>query len=687
MTKRGDRDRFGRAVPFQERRPEDLRPPKEKRGVVQIADDPPPSRVWRTLGRGRRADERDPEYVVTTAGLQTMERLKMSRDDRDREIADAMFQRTRDVVEAFVREDGGNIRVWFEESELRVEGQARRYPPEVFLRELQRRVSEGLADLEQRYGGQMSVNVKDQRPPNAREREFLDMMTGLGNDDRRYFRNEVVGYPNREKESTKMGMYEYEYRDQVRTLERQLEDEGRERRVAQDRLERLNGILERVQEQSNPIGSVLSTYEDRMVITNGAQTVDVKRHPDVVTGDRVVLVAQTMQVLKVLPKDALSHTGPILTSAGVAEAGGTVEVGGALSGMLRTLVAVEEGDRLLVDETTKMVVQNLGKPKQVTSLESVVDVRWDDVGGCDEAKAVLREAIELPYEHPEMFARYGKKPVNGILLHGAPGNGKTLLGRAAASAIARAHGHEQARGFQYVKGPELLSKFVGESEYNVRELFAAARRHKAEYGYPGTIFIDEADALLGRRGSRPNMGMEATIVPMFLAEMDGMESSSALIIVATNRPEMIDPAVVRPGRVDRKARVSRPNREQTRQILDVHLRRVPTYEDVADYAVSRLCDEERMVGPVPLAFHVSGATVAGLVDYATTAAIRRETGGCKRDGLTRDDVTWAADQIVRDLQGVDHSYANAEARAAIERGEVKQQVLTVVLDANAQGGN
>lgn len=426
---------------------------------------------------------------------------------------------------------------------------------------------------------------------------------------------------------------------------------------AAERLKDQDRILTQLVEQANPMATVVSVSGGRAVIAFAGGRFDVAANSKLRAGMRVLVAAQSMQIIK--PVDDL-HVGPILLATSPGRAGGTVEVRRDNSTLLlRTSVDVEQGDRVVVDELATLVVRSLGRPESAQAAEEVVDVGWDDVGGCAEAKEALREAVELPYADPAVFAAYGKRPVRGVLLYGEPGNGKTMLAKALATAVARAHGHREARGFQYVKGPEVLSKFVGESEGNIRAMFAAARAHRDQHGYPGTIFIDEADALLTRRGSRGMMGMEATTVPQFLAEMDGMRESAALVVLATNRPDALDPAVVRDGRVDRRVKVGRPTRDDARQIIDIHLRRVPGgTAEVAERAVDLLYDESRLVVRVPLPMFVSGAILAGVVDRATTRALRRdlEDGrGCR--GLTEEDVDWSVDRLVESLRDVDHTDA------------------------------
>ncbi|MFZ8855249.1 MAG: CDC48 family AAA ATPase, partial [Thermofilaceae archaeon] len=209
-------------------------------------------------------------------------------------------------------------------------------------------------------------------------------------------------------------------------------------------------------------------------------------------------------------------------------------------------------------------------PSALREIEvEVPTVRWDDIGGLEEVKQQLREAVEWPLKHPEAFERLGIDPPKGILLYGPPGTGKTLLAKAVAT--------ESEANFIGVKGPEVLSKWVGESERAIREIFRKARQ-----AAPCVVFFDEIDALAPMRGLvTSDSGVTERVVSTLLTEMDGLERLEGVVVIAaTNRPDVLDPALLRPGRFDRLIYVPPPDERARLEILKVHTRRMPLAEDV-----------------------------------------------------------------------------------------------------------
>ena len=209
-------------------------------------------------------------------------------------------------------------------------------------------------------------------------------------------------------------------------------------------------------------------------------------------------------------------------------------------------------------------------------LEEVPDISFSQIGGLGAQIEQIRDAVELPYLHPEIFEEYRLAPPKGILLYGPPGNGKTLIAKAVAHSLAqRAAASNPGAGtrgyFLNIKGPELLDKFVGETERQIRDIFSAAR-DKARAGHPVVVFFDEMESLFRTRGTGRSSDIETTIVPQLLAEIDGVESLHNVIVIgATNREDLIDAAVMRPGRLDLKIRINRPDAAGAAEIFRLYL--------------------------------------------------------------------------------------------------------------------
>ena len=224
---------------------------------------------------------------------------------------------------------------------------------------------------------------------------------------------------------------------------------------------------------------------------------------------------------------------------------------------------------LLMQKMPKVEVEDL-------MLEEVPDVKYSDIGGLDEQIQQIRDAIELPYMYPEEFKEFGLTPPKGILLYGPPGCGKTLIAKAVANSLAERTremtGNPDIKSyFINVKGPELLNKYVGETERRIREVFQKAR-DKASEGMPVIIFFDEMDSMFRTRGLGISSDMESTLVPQFLSEIDGVEGLRNVIVVgASNRQDLLDPAVLRPGRLDKKIRIDRPGKNGARDIFSKYL--------------------------------------------------------------------------------------------------------------------
>ncbi len=302
-------------------------------------------------------------------------------------------------------------------------------------------------------------------------------------------------------------------------------------------------------------------------------------------------------------------------------------------------------------------------------LEQVPELPWEKVGGQDEARQAVRDAVELPLLHSDLFKAYNHTSPKGILLYGPPGCGKTLLGKATAYNLTRQlrekTGSDHREYFMHVKGPEILNMWVGESERQVRELFARARE-KAKEGFLPFIFIDECESILGTRRAGRTSGILNTLVPMFCAEMDGIESLQQMVIIlASNRADMIDPAILRPGRIDRKIKVSRPTKKGSEEIYRIYMPpNLPidpallaesgeNRQTAMDTIIAKVIDaqfsqrEDNRFLEVTLRsgrheyLHrgdlVSGAIIAGIVERAKETAIKRAIESPEPTGLSVKD--------------------------------------------------
>jgi proteasome-associated ATPase len=426
------------------------------------------------------------------------------------------------------------------------------------------------------------------------------------------------------------------------------------------------GVDKQMRLVDEPLDTVLVATADRQLVVERPPTMDI--YP----GSRVLVNQQTLAIVDVDRYVSLTFGEMAIISEAFA---GDMVCKIDFGGVSRRLPVgydcdpfPKEGDKVLLDPSSSIIMVNYGSSDAGYQFQGTTGITWDDVGGLTEAKRQMIEAIELPYKNKELYAAYNKKPIKGILLYGPPGCGKTMLAKAAASSMQQLHRGEGAEtGFIYIKGPEILERFVGVAEATIRSIFAQARDHKQKHGYPATVFIDEADAILGKRGTGISSDMEKTIVPMFLAEMDGLDDSAALFILATNRADILDPAILRDGRIDRKIKITRPDMTGAYSILSLNLGKVPIhpssdFETLSGTVAKHMFEkvlynvkrDDGVASPFTLGHICNGGMIAGIVDQATSIAMNRDIAFGNVSGVCLADMYDAVDAIYDQNYELDH---------------------------------
>ena len=356
-------------------------------------------------------------------------------------------------------------------------------------------------------------------------------------------------------------------------------------REAREHIANLREEVEKLTQPPSAYGTLIGVNDDGTVdVHSGGRKMRVSVHPelsaeDLVRGCEVVLNESLNVVLTrsgevtgevVIIKEVMDDRRALIV--GRADEERVVDLADALRGQ-----RLRSGDHALMDTRSGLLLERLPRPEvEELVLEEVPDVAYEDVGGLDEQIEQITDAVELPFVHHELFAEHKLPAPKGILLYGPPGCGKTLIAKAVANSLAKkvAELSDDAEARSYflnIKGPELLNKYVGETERQIRLVFQRARE-KSEEGVPVIVFFDEMDSLFRTRGTGISSDMESTIVPQLLAEIDGVEALKNVIVIgASNREDLIDPAILRPGRLDVKIKIERPNEEAAAAIFQRYL--------------------------------------------------------------------------------------------------------------------
>jgi proteasome-associated ATPase len=370
-------------------------------------------------------------------------------------------------------------------------------------------------------------------------------------------------------------------------------------REARDQIVSLKSEVDRLAQPPATFAVFLAGHEDHTAdIYTSGRKMRVSVSPDVALEElspgKEVMVNEAMNVVKVLQFD---EVGEVVLLKEMLEGGDRALVigHGDEESVVRLAFRLRDqhlrsGDSLLIDRRVHFAYERIPKlDVEELVLEEVPDIDYTVIGGLGNQIEAIRDAVELPFLHKELFDEHELKAPKGILLYGPPGCGKTLIAKAVANSLAKKvserTGEEGRSFFLNIKGPELLNKYVGETERHIRLVFQRAR-DKATDGMPVIVFFDEMDSLFRTRGSGVSSDVENTIVPQLLSEIDGVEGLDNVIIIgASNREDMIDPAILRPGRLDVKIKIERPDAEAAREIFSKYL--TPTLplhpEDLAEF--------------------------------------------------------------------------------------------------------
>ena len=549
---------------------------------------------------------------------------------------------------------------------------------------------------------------------------------------------------NRDQEMAELRRRLVDTPRQISRLESKIRDANRELTQANARNQKLNTTLETARERITALrdeveklsqppsayGTVVQLNDDGTAdVHSGGRKMRVAVHQEVAEGlcpGQEVVLNEAMSVVMARRHEA---TGEVVTIKEVMAGGRravivgrgdeerVVELAADLVG-----IGMHSGDSAMLDPKAGLLLERLPRPEvQDLVLEEIPDVTYEDVGGLDRQIELIVDAVELPFLHQDLFAEYDLPAPKGILLYGPPGCGKTLIAKAVANSlankVAEVSGDAEARSyFLNIKGPELLNKYVGETERQIRLVFQRARE-KSEQGWPVIVFFDEMESLFRTRGTGISSDIESTIVPQLLAEIDGVETLRNVIVIgASNREDLIDPAILRPGRLDVKIKIERPDATAAAQIFARYLvGDLPIDEEsvettgggdrnkaalaMIDVTVSEMYSEEERNRFLEVTYQngdkeilyfrdfASGAMVENIVRRGKKLAIKRQLAGGKR-GIHVDDLVQAVRQEFTEHEDLPNT-TNPDDWAKIsgKKGERIVYVRTLVSkNADESGG-
>ena len=496
-------------------------------------------------------------------------------------------------------------------------------------------------------------------------------------------------------------------------------------RESREHIASLRDEVEKLTQPPSGYGVIVGKNEDSTVdILTSGRKMRVTVHPEIdlenlERGAEVVL-NESFNVVKVRTPEVIGevvHLKEVLEDGVRAVVTGrgdderVCELADSIRGTL-----LRSGDLLRMDPKSNLLLERLSQPEvEHLLLEEVPDISYADIGGLDSQIEQIADAVELPFLYGELFAEHQLPAPKGILLYGPPGCGKTLIAKAVANSLAKkvssANGGEKAKSyFINIKGPELLNKYVGETERQIRLVFQRARE-KSEEGWPVIVFFDEMDSMFRTRGTGISSDMESTIVPQLLAEIDGVEGLRNVIVIgATNREDLIDPAILRPGRLDVKIRIERPDESAARQIfaryltneLPISLSTIDQFEGSIDTAIAKMIDatvlemyrqddENRFLevtyqnGDRDVMYFKdfsSGAMIENIVRRAKKLAIKRLIAGGER-GINLEDLRLSIRQEFKEHEDLPNT-TNPDDWAKIsgKKGERIVFIRTLVRDAS-----